>query len=60
MDLTGRNLVIGVLKYDEIVSKLSILMACKEMSTGNHIIVTRLYNEGMHLLWPMDINMILY
>ena len=44
-----------MLKNGKIVSKLPCLMACKEMSAANHITVTRLFNEGMHLLCPKGV-----
>ena len=47
MDFTGSkvgNIVIGELKNDEIVSKLSFRSACKKMSAADHITVARLFN----------------
>ena len=57
-DSAGRklgNVVIVVLTNDEIVSELSFLKVCKEISAENHITVARLFNEIMDSLWPKGI-----
>jgi hypothetical protein len=46
------NVVIGVLKNDQTLSKKSFLLSCKKMSAVNHTTIARVFNEATQNLLP--------
>jgi hypothetical protein len=54
-DASGRkvaNVVIGVLKNNQMLSEKSFSLSCKEMSAVNHTTAACVFNEAMQTLWP--------
>ena len=57
-DSSGRkivNIIIGVLKDDDVLSEKFFLLACEEISVVNHTTVARVFNDAMHILWPRGV-----
>ena len=54
-DSSGRkmvNIIILVLKDDDVLSEKFFLLACEEISVVNYTTVARVFNYAMHILWP--------
>ncbi|KAJ4435703.1 hypothetical protein ANN_18319 [Periplaneta americana] len=54
-DASGRkvgDVIAGVLKNDEIISKQFFLLACKEMPAANHVTIASLFNQSLEILYP--------
>ena len=48
------NIIIGVLKDDDVRSEKFFLLACEEISVVNHTTVACVY-DAMHILWPRGV-----
>jgi hypothetical protein len=46
------NVVIGVLKNNQMLSEKSFSLSCKEMSAVYHTTAACVFNEAMQTLWP--------